>query len=146
MVWMLFSALHHPHHDKGWISSRYGLTIMYGDAAVQAEVAKETQLKGPITFPQERLLSYFWNLLKSEGNDDVASSQNERAAQQQQSAEVFMLLRSLVSLRLLSQARITVLSVLPCMRITLLQYMSAALVVSTCSRQLSTLAQQSFAL
>ena len=72
---------------------------------MKAEVAKETQLKGPITFPQERLLSYFWNLLRSEANDGEVSSQGERAAHQQQSAEVFMLLRSLVSLRLLSQAR-----------------------------------------
>ena len=63
------------------------------------------QLRGPITFPQERLLSYFWNLLKNEGADDEAAAWDERAAQQQQSAEVFMLLRSLVSLRLLSQAR-----------------------------------------
>ncbi|KAL3154180.1 hypothetical protein ABBQ32_013697 [Trebouxia sp. C0010 RCD-2024] len=69
----------------------------------QAEGAKEAQLRGPIPFPQERLLSYFWNLLRSEGNDG-ASDQNEGAARQQQSAEVFMLLRSLVSLRLLSQA------------------------------------------
>jgi len=64
------------------------------------------QLRGPITFPQERLLSYFWNLLKNEGADDEAAAWDERAAQQQQSAEVFMLLRSLVSLRLLSQARL----------------------------------------
>ncbi|DBA99742.1 TPA: hypothetical protein ACH3X3_012293 [Trebouxia sp. C0006] len=71
----------------------------------QAEGAKEAQLQGPITFPQERLLSYFWNLLKNEGADDHAAAWDERAAQQQQSAEVFMLLRSLVSLRLLSQAR-----------------------------------------
>ncbi|KAL0055795.1 hypothetical protein WJX82_004387 [Trebouxia sp. C0006] len=70
----------------------------------QAEGAKEAQLQGPITFPQERLLSYFWNLLKNEGADDHAAAWDERAAQQQQSAEVFMLLRSLVSLRLLSQA------------------------------------------
>ncbi|KAL3139926.1 hypothetical protein ABBQ38_004216 [Trebouxia sp. C0009 RCD-2024] len=70
----------------------------------QAEGAKEAQLRGPIPFPQERLLSYFWNLLRSEGNDGCASDQNEGAARQQQSAEVFMLLRSLVSLRLLSQA------------------------------------------
>ena len=76
---------------------------------MQADGAREAQLKGPISFPQERLLSYFWNLLRSEGNDDGASDQNEGAAQQQQSAEVFMLLRSLVSLRLLSQARMTVL-------------------------------------
>ncbi len=70
---------------------------------MQVEGAKEAQLKGPITFPQERLLSYFWNLLKSEGADDEAGAWDERAARQQQSAEVFMLLRSLVSLRLLSQ-------------------------------------------
>ncbi|KAA6423708.1 MAG: origin recognition complex subunit 5 [Trebouxia sp. A1-2] len=63
----------------------------------QAEGAKEAQLRGPITFPQERLLSYFWNLLKSEGADDEAAAWDERAAQQQQSAEVFMLLRSLAS-------------------------------------------------
>ena len=75
---------------------------------MQAEGAREAQLKGPIPFPQERLLSYFWNLLRSEGNDGGAFNQNEGAAQQQQSAEVFMLLRSLVSLRLLSQARMTV--------------------------------------
>ena len=100
---------------------------------MQAEAAKEIQLKGPTTFPQERLLSYFWNLLKSEGNDDVASSQNERAAQQQQSAEVFMLLRSLVSLRLLSQARI---SVLPCIHNMLLQTMSAAHIVGICTKHL----------
>ncbi|DBB06530.1 TPA: hypothetical protein ACH3X1_012075 [Trebouxia sp. C0004] len=72
----------------------------------QAEGAKEAQLRGPITFPQERLLSYFWNLLKSEGADDEAAAWDEGAAHQQQSAEVFMLLRSLVSLRLLSQARL----------------------------------------
>lgn len=71
---------------------------------MQAEGAKEVQLRGPITFPQERLLSYFWNLLKSEGTDDESAAWDERAAHQQQSAEVFMLLRSLVSLRLLSQA------------------------------------------
>ena len=70
----------------------------------QAESAKEAQLQGPITFPQERLLSYFWNLLRTEGTDDEESAWDERLAQQQQSAEVFMLLRSLVSLRLLSQA------------------------------------------
>lgn len=72
----------------------------------QAEGAKDAQLKGPITFPQERLLSYFWNLLKSEAADDATAAWDERAAQQQQSAEVFMLLRSLVSLRLLSQASV----------------------------------------
>lgn len=72
----------------------------------QAEGAKDAQLKGPITFPQERLLSYFWNLLKSEAADDTTAAWDERAAQQQQSAEVFMLLRSLVSLRLLSQASV----------------------------------------
>ena len=77
-----------------------GLTLLG-----EAEGAKEAQLQGPITFPQERLLSYFWNLLKNEGADDQAAAWDERAAQQQQSAEVFMLLRSLVSLRLLSQAR-----------------------------------------
>lgn len=69
----------------------------------QAEFAREAQLRGPITFPQERLLSYFWNLLKAEAADREAAPWHERAAQQQQSAEVFMLLRSLVSLRLLSQ-------------------------------------------
>ena len=72
---------------------------------MQAEGAKEAQLKGPVPFPQERLLSYFWNLLRSEGDDGGASEQKEGAAHQQQSAEIFMLLRSLVSLRLLSQAR-----------------------------------------
>ena len=73
---------------------------------VQAEVAREARLSGPITFPQERLLSYFWNLLKAEAADREAAPWHERAAQQQQSAEVFMLLRSLVSLRLLSQVTI----------------------------------------
>lgn len=75
---------------------------------MQAEGAREAQLRGPLPFPQERLLSYFWNLLKSEGDEGGAVNQNEGAAQQQQSAEVFMLLRSLVSLRLLSQARINI--------------------------------------
>ena len=75
---------------------------------MQAEGVREAQLRGPLPFPQERLLSYFWNLLKSEGDDGGAFNQNEGAAQQQQSAEVFMLLRSLVSLRLLSQARINI--------------------------------------
>lgn len=77
-------------------------------AEVQAEGVREAQLRGPLPFPQERLLSYFWNLLKSEGGDGGAFNQNDGAAQQQQSAEVFMLLRSLVSLRLLSQARINI--------------------------------------
>ena len=72
---------------------------------VQAEHAREAQLKGPNAFPQERLLSYFWNLLRIEAADDEAAACDERAAHQQQSAEVIMLLRSLVSLRLLSQVR-----------------------------------------
>ena len=71
----------------------------------QAEHAKDAQLKGPNAFPQERLLSYFWNLLRSEAADDEAAACDERAVHQQQSAEVFLLLRSLVSLRLLSQVR-----------------------------------------
>lgn len=90
------------------------LTVTSGDHGqtdtccfVQADSVKEAQLRGPIAFPQERLLSYFWNLLKSEAADEEAATWDERAAQQQQSAEVFMLLRSLVSLGLLSQ-------VLPC--------------------------------
>ena len=72
---------------------------------VQADAAREALLRGPLAFPQERLLSYFWNLLRAEGDhdDDATGSWGEAAAFQQQSAEVFMLLRSLVSLRLLTQ-------------------------------------------
>lgn len=98
-------------HDFGLPLRAYSLSgsaqYLENLAELQAEGAKEAQLRGPIPFPQERLLSYFWNLLRSEGNDGCASDQNEGAARQQQSAEVFMLLRSLVSLRLLSQARMT---------------------------------------
>lgn len=72
---------------------------------VQADAAREALLRGPTPFPQERLLSYFWNLLRAEGeaDDEQAGSHSEAASFQQQSAEVFMLLRSLVSLRLLTQ-------------------------------------------
>ena len=56
--------------------------------------------RGPTTFPLERLLSNFWNILSNEADPDVDPAV---LARQQQSAEVFMLLRSLISLRLLSQ-------------------------------------------
>ena len=84
------------------MGSREGTAFHCGD--IQAEGAREALLRGPLAFPQERLLSYFWNILKNEGvNVDEAGSWSEASAFQQQSAEVFMLLRSLVSLRLLTQ-------------------------------------------
>ena len=67
---------------------------------LQVELARDMHARGPTTFPLERLLSNFWNILSNEADPEVDSAV---LARQQQSAEVFMLLRSLISLRLLSQ-------------------------------------------
>lgn len=99
---MLYPVIDVQHAQYPILATALGLNP---GCAVQAEAARETLLRGPLAFPQERLLSYFWNLLKSEGDNDEGSSWNEAAAFQQQSAEVFMLLRSLVSLRLLTQVQ-----------------------------------------
>ena len=61
----------------------------------QVENAKEAALKGPHSFPLERLLAVFWHLQRQEDDDDTSSSPHD--------AELFVQMASLVSLRLLSK-------------------------------------------
>lgn len=74
---------------------------MHPSYAAQIEEAREAQLKGPHSFPLERLLAIFWTLLETESaaQDDGP----DISMQDKQSCEVFMQITSLVSLRLLSQ-------------------------------------------
>jgi len=79
-----------PSHDH--CSHYESLTVI---ELPQVENAREASLKGPHSFPLERMLAIFWRLLSGEEEgDDTASLQ---------SADIFMQTSSLVSLRLLSK-------------------------------------------
>ena len=65
-------------------------------ACVQAENAREASLKGPHSFPVERMLAIFCRLLAGEEGSSGGGAGL-------QSADVFMQTSSLVSLRLLSK-------------------------------------------
>lgn len=67
---------------------------------MQVELAREAALKGPHSFPVERLLSAFWHLLRSGGEGD-----DEDPAQGLNSRDTFVQITSLVSLKLLSRVR-----------------------------------------
>ncbi|KAK9916502.1 hypothetical protein WJX75_003462 [Coccomyxa subellipsoidea] len=66
----------------------------------QAESAAEAKLRGPHTFPLERLMATYWELRYAQGDTCPNSEEHQDA----QSADVFLQISSLVSLRFLSQA------------------------------------------
>ena len=66
--------------------------------AYKVENAREAALRGPHSFPVERMLAVFWHLLTSEEDDGGNASQ--------QAGDVFTQITSLVSLRLLSRVRV----------------------------------------
>ncbi|EIE26725.1 hypothetical protein COCSUDRAFT_59242 [Coccomyxa subellipsoidea C-169] len=66
----------------------------------QAESAAEAKLRGPHSFPLERLMATYWELRYAQG-DTCPNAEEHRDAQ---SADVFLQISSLVSLRFLSQA------------------------------------------
>lgn len=68
---------------------------------VQAEAAAEAKLRGPHSFPLERMLATFWELQHGSSEDSTSAD----ALADAQSNEVIMQVSSLVSLRFLSQVR-----------------------------------------
>lgn len=68
---------------------------------MQAEAAAEAKLRGPHSFPLERLLATFWELRYGLSEDCISRDELEDA----QSNEVMMQVSSLVSLRFLSQVK-----------------------------------------
>ena len=66
--------------------------------AYKVENAREAALRGPHSFPKERMLAVFWHLLASEEDDGGTANQ--------QAGDVYMQITSLVSLRLLSRVRV----------------------------------------
>ena len=68
---------------------------------LQVESAREAALKGPQSFPLERMLAVFWHLLRGADDSGGAGASDES----QQASDVFMQITSLVSLRLLSRVR-----------------------------------------
>jgi hypothetical protein len=69
---------------------------------VQAEAAAEAKLRGPHSFPLERLLATFWELRYAQGKTCPIAEELQDA----QSNEVNMQISSLVSLCFLSQVDI----------------------------------------
>ena len=70
----------------------------------QVDLVAAARLKGPHPFPLERLLGICWALLDA----DAAASEEEAPvvdARGRHAAEVFVQIRTLVSLRLLNQVR-----------------------------------------
>ncbi|CAL8467061.1 g6597 [Coccomyxa elongata] len=69
----------------------------------QAEAAAEAKLRGPHTFPLERLMGTYWELLYAQGEHQGVCP-NAEEHRDALSADVFLQISSLVSLRFLSQA------------------------------------------
>ena len=61
------------------------------------ENSKEAALKGPHSFTLARMLAVFWHLMRAEGGVESESDLH--------TADIFMQISSLVSLRLLSRVR-----------------------------------------
>ena len=71
---------------------------------LQVELVQAAKLGGPHSFPLERLLSICWALLDVDGSS--ANGVEELTSPDRLSADTFVQIRTLVSLRLLSQVRI----------------------------------------
>ena len=71
---------------------------------MQVELVRAAKLAGPHPFPLERLLNICWALLDVDNGD--GDDAQELTSQDRLSADTFMQIRTLVSLRLLSQVRL----------------------------------------
>ena len=70
--------------------------------SIKAEAAAEAKLRGPHTFPLERLMATYWELLYAQGEHQGVCP-NAQEHWDALSADVFLQISSLVSLRFLSQ-------------------------------------------
>ncbi len=75
-------------------------------ALIKAEAAAEAKLRGPHTFPLERLMGTYWELLYAQGEHQGVCPNTEEH-RDALSADVFLQISSLVSLRFLSQVGLT---------------------------------------